>query len=69
MQSMLLSCVASRQGVMYAHLEPACANIPRRQPLTVPEQAQSECLLPPLFPQMTDLVQEHAAIALQRTIA
>jgi dTDP-4-amino-4,6-dideoxygalactose transaminase len=69
MQSMLESGVATRRGVMCAHLEPACANLPRRQPLTVSEQAQTECLLLPLFPQMTDLEQDHAVVALQRAIA
>jgi dTDP-4-amino-4,6-dideoxygalactose transaminase len=72
MQAMLDAGVATRRGVTCAHLEPACASVPRRHPLTVSEQAQAECILLPLFPQMIDAEQEqvidalHAAIASQR---
>jgi dTDP-4-amino-4,6-dideoxygalactose transaminase len=69
MQAMLDAGVATRRGVTCAHLEPACASIPRRHPLTVSEQAQSECLLLPLFPQMTDREQEHVVHALRDAIA
>jgi perosamine synthetase len=69
MQAMLDAGVATRRGVTCAHLEPACASIPRRHPLTVSEQAQAECLLLPLFPQMTDQEQEHAIDALGDAIA
>ena len=69
MQVMLRSGVATARGVMCAHLEPTCATIPRRQPLTVSEQAQAECVLLPLFAQMTDLEQEHVVTALQGAVA
>jgi perosamine synthetase len=69
MQVMLRSGVATGRGVMCAHLEPACATIPRHQPLTVSEQAQAECVLLPVFPQMTDLEQDHVVAALQEAIA
>jgi perosamine synthetase len=69
MQAMLDAGVATRRGVTCAHLEPACASIPRRHPLTVSEQAQAECLLLPLFPQMTDQEQEHVVHALGDAIA
>jgi perosamine synthetase len=69
MQAMLDAGVATRRGVTCAHLEPACAIIPRGHPLTVSEQAQSECLLLPLFPQMTDQEQEHVVHALRDAIA
>jgi dTDP-4-amino-4,6-dideoxygalactose transaminase len=69
MQAMLKSGVASRRGVMCAHLEPACVSVPRRQPLTVSEQAQAECILLPLFPQMSDIEQEHVVAALEGAIA
>jgi len=69
MQVMLKSGVATRRGVMCAHLEPACVGIPRLQPLTASEQAQAECVVLPLFPQMSDLDQEHVVAALQGAIA
>jgi dTDP-4-amino-4,6-dideoxygalactose transaminase len=69
MQVMLRSGVATARGVMCAHLEPTCATIPRRQPLTVSEQAQAECVLLPLFAQMTDLEQEHVVTAMQGAVA
>jgi perosamine synthetase len=69
MQEMLNSGVATRRGVTCAHLEPACAAVPRRHPLTVSEQAQVECILLPLYPQMTDQEQEYVVDALQNTIA
>jgi dTDP-4-amino-4,6-dideoxygalactose transaminase len=69
MQAMLRSGVATARGVMCAHLEPTCATIPRRQPLTVSEQAQAECVLLPLFAQMTDLEQEHVVTAMQGAVA
>jgi perosamine synthetase len=69
MQEMLNAGVATRRGVTCAHLEPACASVPRRHPLTVSEQAQAECILLPLFPQMTDQEQEHVVQALRAAIA
>jgi perosamine synthetase len=69
MQEMLNAGVATRRGVTCAHLELACASIPRRHPLTVSEQAQTECVLLPLFPQMTDQEQEQVVQALRDAIA
>jgi dTDP-4-amino-4,6-dideoxygalactose transaminase len=63
MQCLLDRGVASRRGVMCAHREPAyavdgtCRIAPDRSasgPLPVSEQAQNECIIVPLFPQMTD---------------
>jgi perosamine synthetase len=68
MQAMLNAGVSTRRGVMCAHLEPACASIPRRHPLTVSEQAQAQCILLPLFPQMTDREQEDIVEALHAAI-
>jgi perosamine synthetase len=69
MQAMLNAGVATRRGVTCAHLEPACASVPRRHPLTVSEQAQAECILLPLFPQITDPEQDHVIDALRAAIA
>jgi perosamine synthetase len=68
MQEMLNAGVASRRGVTCAHLEPTCASIPRRHPLTVSEQAQAECILLPLFPQITHEEQDHVVEALRGSI-
>jgi perosamine synthetase len=69
MQEMLNAGVATRRGVTCAHLEPTCASIPRRHPLTVSEQVQAQCILLPLFPQMTDQEQDHVVRALRDAIA
>jgi perosamine synthetase len=53
MQHLLDSGIATRRGVMCAHLEPACADIPLRRPLPHSEAARDECILMPLFPEMT----------------
>jgi perosamine synthetase len=67
-QEMLNAGVATRRGVTCAHLEPTCASVPRRHPLTVSEQAQAECILLPLFPQMTDEEQDYVVEALHVAI-
>ncbi|HEY9721554.1 MAG TPA: DegT/DnrJ/EryC1/StrS family aminotransferase, partial [Oscillatoriaceae cyanobacterium] len=54
--------VASRRGIMCAHLEPAYAGSPA---LPVSEQAWRETLILPLFPGMTDEDQEHVLRALE----
>jgi dTDP-4-amino-4,6-dideoxygalactose transaminase len=69
MQAMLDAGVATRRGITCAHLEPACASVPRRHPLTVSEQAQAESILLPLFPQMTDQEQDQVVDALRAAIA
>jgi perosamine synthetase len=68
MQEMLNAGVASRRGVTCAHLEPTCARIRRRHPLTTSEQAQAECILLPLFPQMTHEEQDYVVEALRVSI-
>jgi dTDP-4-amino-4,6-dideoxygalactose transaminase len=68
MQEMLNAGVATRRGVTCAHLEPACGRIPRRHPLTVSEQAQAECILLPLFAQMTEEEQDYVVEALHVAI-
>lgn len=53
MQAMLDRGVATRRGVMCAHLEQAHADLPTRSPLPRSEAARDHGLLLPLFPQMT----------------
>jgi perosamine synthetase len=54
MQRMLDKGVSTRRGIMCVHREDAYADVPRRFPLTHSEQAQDECIILPLYPQMTD---------------
>jgi dTDP-4-amino-4,6-dideoxygalactose transaminase len=53
MQALLAHGVASRRGIMCAHLEPAYADAPA-PPLPHSEAAHRRALLLPLFAQMTD---------------
>lgn len=54
MQHMLDKDIATRRGIMCIHREQSYADVPRRFPLTHSEQAQDECIILPLYPQMTD---------------
>ncbi len=54
MQSMLDCGIATRRGIMCIHREKAYADLPSRFPLPESERAQDECIILPLFPQMTD---------------
>lgn len=69
MQSMLEAGVATRRGVMCAHLEAACADVatPRRLPRS--EFARDHGILLPLYAQMTDAEQDRAVAALADAIA
>lgn len=57
MQHMLDKDVATRRGIMCVHLEAAYADLPARRPLPQSERAREKCILLPLFPQMTDAMQ------------
>ncbi|HET9087010.1 MAG TPA: DegT/DnrJ/EryC1/StrS family aminotransferase, partial [Acidobacteriaceae bacterium] len=65
MQAMLDLGVATRRGIMCAHLEQAYAEMPLRFPLPESERARDHCILLPLFPQMSDEMQHQAVSALQ----
>jgi dTDP-4-amino-4,6-dideoxygalactose transaminase len=73
MQSLLDRGVASRRGVMCAHREAAYAvdGACRIAPsgLAVSERAQDNCILLPLFPQMTETEQEAVVAALREACA
>ena len=64
MQAMLDAGVATRRGVMCAHREPAYSAISPRFDLTRSELAQDQCILLPLYPQMTEDDQRTVASAL-----
>jgi dTDP-4-amino-4,6-dideoxygalactose transaminase len=63
MQGLLEQGIATRRGIMLAHLEPACADLPATS-LPRSESASSSSLLLPLFPQMTDAEQQQVIAAL-----
>lgn len=54
MRALLAEGIATRRGIMCAHREAAYADIPARFDLRHSEQAQDECILLPLYPQMQD---------------
>jgi dTDP-4-amino-4,6-dideoxygalactose transaminase len=64
MQSLLERGIATRRGIMLAHLEPACADLARCS-LPKSEEASRRSLLLPLYAQMTDNDQEHVISALR----
>ena len=64
MQRLLEQGIATRRGVMLAHTEPACADLPVQR-LPRSEQASRQSLLLPLFPQMTDEAQQQVIAALE----
>ncbi len=70
MQAMLDRGVATRRGIMCAHLEPAYADHHVHPPLAELERARDHCLLLPLYTQMTEgdqlLVVEALKEALRR---
>jgi dTDP-4-amino-4,6-dideoxygalactose transaminase len=64
MQKLLEQGIATRRGIMLAHLEPACADL-RAIALPRSEEASHRSLLLPLYPQMSDDEQQHVIAALQ----
>jgi perosamine synthetase len=69
MQAMLDDGVATRRGVMCSHREQAYADLPLRFALPNSERAQDECVLLPLFPQMSDDDQQRVATSFARACA
>jgi dTDP-4-amino-4,6-dideoxygalactose transaminase len=68
MQSMLEQGVATRRGIMCAHLEAAYKDVELRFPLPASESARDNCILLPLFPQMDDTMQERVVASLRAAI-
>jgi dTDP-4-amino-4,6-dideoxygalactose transaminase len=68
MQSMLDAGVATRRGVMCAHLEGAYTDT-LAPSLPESEAAHRRCILLPLYPQMTDAEQASVAAALRAAMA
>jgi perosamine synthetase len=64
MQALLDAGVATRRGVMCAHLERAYTDVYGAPSLPVSEAASNQCILIPLYPQMTEAEQDHVIGAL-----
>jgi perosamine synthetase len=65
MQSMLDAGISTRRGIMCSHREPAYRVLALRHPLLHSERAQDECVLLPLYPQMTTDDQHRVVSALR----
>jgi perosamine synthetase len=65
MQIMLDAGVATRRGIMCSHREAVYSKTPLRVPLPHSEAAQDQCIILPLYPQMTLAEQEQVAITLK----
>ncbi|AWM85716.1 DegT/DnrJ/EryC1/StrS aminotransferase family protein [Microvirga sp. 17 mud 1-3] len=68
MQKMLDRGVATRRGIMCAHLERAYAHHELRLPLPESERAHRGCILLPLFHQMTEDMQEQVVSSLKAAL-
>jgi perosamine synthetase len=66
MQAMLDAGIATRRGIMCSHREAVYSNLPLRVPLPHSEAAQDQCIILPLYPQMTLAEQEQVATALKK---
>jgi perosamine synthetase len=69
MRSMLQAGVATRPGIMCAHLEPAYSGLPLPFALPESERARNTCILLPLFHQMTDEEQQTVARVLEQSLS
>ena len=65
MQRLLEQGVATRRGIMLAHVEPACSDL-LPPPLPHSQEASQRSLLLPLYPQMTNADQQRVLAALNR---
>lgn len=68
MQRMLDRGVATRRGIMCIHREEAYADLPPRFPLPHSEAAQDRSILLPLFPQMTEGMQDEVVGVLRSAL-
>jgi perosamine synthetase len=68
MQRMLDSGVSTRRGIMCAHREEAYRDQPLPHPLSESEAAQDQCILIPLYAQMTESEQAQVIETLVRAV-
>jgi perosamine synthetase len=69
MQSMLDAGIATRRGIMCAHMEDAYAGLLPTVPLPESERARDGCVLLPLYPQMSEDEQAQVVAALYTALA
>jgi perosamine synthetase len=69
MQAMLDDGIGCRRGIMCSHLEPAYRDLDIPHALAHSESAQHDCVLLPLYPQMTEAEQRGVADSLRRACA
>jgi dTDP-4-amino-4,6-dideoxygalactose transaminase len=69
MQSMLDAGVATRRGIMCAHLEACYSESERNAVLIESERGRDECVLLPLYPQMDAAEQTQVVDALRNALA
>lgn len=66
MQALLDAGVSTRRGIMCSHREAAYRDLALRHPLVHSEQAQDQCILLPIYPQMSEPEQHMVATALRK---
>ena len=69
MQIMLDAGIATRRGIMCSHREAVYSGQPLRVSLPHSEAAQDQCIILPLYPQMTAAEQEHVTVVLKKACA
>jgi len=69
MQTALDQGISTRRGIMCCHREPVYSGAPLRCPLPHSEAANDQCIILPLYPQMTAAEQESVAEALKQACA
>jgi perosamine synthetase len=69
MQIMLDGGIATRRGIMCSHREEPYVNVPLHMPLSHSEAAQDQCIILPLYPQMTTAEQEQVVAVLKKACA
>jgi dTDP-4-amino-4,6-dideoxygalactose transaminase len=68
MQELLDAGIGSRRGIMCSHREPAYALSALRHELPMSERAQDDCVLLPLYAQMTDREQLDVVAAVREAV-
>lgn len=69
MQDMLDEGIATRRGIMCAHLEPPYADASLQHPLKASEAAQRHSILLPLYPQLTSDDQQRVVYVLRAAVS
>jgi dTDP-4-amino-4,6-dideoxygalactose transaminase len=68
MQALLNRGVATRRGIMCAHREPAYSGFAKAGSLLESEKAQDQCMLIPLYPQMTEEEQDYVVAQISEVL-